>query len=135
MLGPSVKVVFTLQERRFLQENGLCRLATCSLKGRPLVTPLAYILIGDAFYVETDYGTTKYKHLKANPKASLVVDTAAPNRAVIFQGNVDLLEGGREFEEVYSTFSKKFSWVRRDPWKAGEAPFLKVSPVMKSSWV
>ena len=130
-----MKVVFTPQERTFLQGNELCRLATCSLKGWPLVTPVAYILMGDYFYVATDYDTTKYKHLKANPRASLVVDTVTPNRAVIIQGNVDLIEGGKEFEEVYATFSKKFSWVRCDPWKAGEAPFLKISPIMKSSWV
>ena len=130
-----MKVVFTPQERRFLQERDLCRLATCSLKGWPLVTPVAYILIGDAFYVATDYDTTKYKHLKANPRASLVVDTTTPSMAVIIQGNVDLVEGGVEFEQVYAIFSKKFSWVRSDPWKAGEAPFLKISPIRKSSWV
>jgi nitroimidazol reductase NimA-like FMN-containing flavoprotein (pyridoxamine 5'-phosphate oxidase superfamily) len=130
-----VKVVFTTQERRFLKEHDLCRLATCSPKGWPLVTPVAYILIDDAFYVATDYDTTKYKHLKANPKASLVVDTETPNKAVIIQGKVDLIEGGSEFEEVYAVFSKMFSWVRRDPWKPGEAPFLKISPTMKSSWV
>ena len=130
-----MKVVFTPKERKFLQENDLGRLATCSPKGWPLVTPVNYILIGDAFYVATDYDTTKYKHLKANPKASLVVDTAAASRAVVIQGNVELIEGGREFEEAYEVFDKKFSWVRRDPWKAGEAPFLRISPIMKSSWV
>jgi len=134
-LGPSVRDIFASQERTFLKGNDLCRLATCSLKGWPLAAPVVYLLIGDVFYVTIDYDTTKYKHLKANPKASLVVDTAAPNSAVVFQGNFDIVEGGKEFEKVYAIFSEKFSWVRRDPWKAGEAPFLKISPFMKSSWV
>lgn len=130
-----MKVAFTPQEKRFLQDNEICRFATSSLKGWPLVTPVAYILVGDSIYVATDYDTAKYRHLKENPKASLVVDTVSPNRAIVIQGKVDLLEKGKEFEEIYATFYEKFSWVRRDPWKAGEAPFLKVSPVMKSSWI
>lgn len=129
-----MKVRFSQTERRFLEANTICRLATSSSKGWPLVTPVAYLLIGDSFYVATDYDTTKYKHLKQNPKASLVVDTVAPNRAVIVQGRVELIESGREFDETYAAFSRKFSWVRRDPWKAGEAPFLRISPINKSSW-
>ena len=130
-----MRVVFTQKEREFLQENDLARLATCSPKGWPLVTPVNYILIGDSFYVATDYDTTKYRHLKANPKASLVVDASAASRVVIVQGKVELIERGKEFEETYAIFDKKFNWVRSDPWKAGEAPFLKISPTMKSSWV
>ena len=130
-----MKVTLTKAERRFLEANEMARIATSSAKGWPLVTPVNYMLLGDSFYIATDYDTTKYRHLKENPRASLVVDTLVPNKAVIIQGKAELIEGGPEFEEVYSAFYKRFEWVRRDPWKAGEAPFIKISPIMKSGWV
>ena len=129
-----MKVTFTRSERRFLEENEICRLATASKKGWPLVTPVSYILVRDSFYIATDYDTTKYRHLKENPRASLVVDSISPNRAVVIQGDATLIEEGRRFEDVYSRFYERFGWVRSDPWKAGEAPFICVTPRTKSSW-
>jgi nitroimidazol reductase NimA-like FMN-containing flavoprotein (pyridoxamine 5'-phosphate oxidase superfamily) len=129
-----VKITFTRSERGFLEANEICRLATASSKGWPLVTPVSYILMGNSFYIATDYDTTKYRHLKENPRASLVVDKVNPNKAIVVQGRVTVVEGGKEFDEVYAEFYKKFSWVRDDPWKPGEAPFLRVSPITKSSW-
>jgi nitroimidazol reductase NimA-like FMN-containing flavoprotein (pyridoxamine 5'-phosphate oxidase superfamily) len=129
-----VTVTFTRSERRFLESNEICHLATASSKGWPLVTPVNYVLMGNSFYVATDFDTTKYRHLKENPKASIVVDTVAPNRAVVVQGRVELIEGGKEFDDVYSAFYERFSWVRDDPWKVGEAPFIKITPTTKSSW-
>jgi general stress protein 26 len=91
--------------------------------------------MADLFYIATDYDTTKCRHLKENPKVSLVVDTVSPNKAVIVQGKATLIERGKEFDDLYAVFYQRFSWVRGDPWKPGEAPFIKVVPVMKSSWV
>jgi hypothetical protein len=34
----------------------------------------------------------------------------------------------------YALFRKRFSWVRADPWKEGETPFVKIEPIYKSSW-
>jgi len=31
-------------------------------------------------------------------------------------------------------FSEKFTWVRNDPWKENEAPFLKIIVSNKVSW-
>jgi nitroimidazol reductase NimA-like FMN-containing flavoprotein (pyridoxamine 5'-phosphate oxidase superfamily) len=129
-----VKVGFSPAERRFLQGHEICRFATASKTGWPLVSPVSYVLIDDCFYIATDYGTAKLRHVKENPRASLVVDVTDPNRAVAVQGRVRVIEKGTEFDSAYAAFQKKFSWVRADPWKAGEAPFLKLVPVRKSSW-
>lgn len=126
---------FTTKERRFLESHDVCRLATSSAKGWPLVTPVCYLMIGDFIYIATDYGTTKMRHLKENPKASLVVDEVNPNRAVVLQGLVDIIERGQEFDRAYGSFYDKFGWVRSDPWKAGEAPFLRFRAVKKMSWL
>jgi hypothetical protein len=33
-----------------------------------------------------------------------------------------------------NTFHEKFDWVKKDPWKQGEAPFIEVIPKTKVSW-
>lgn len=129
-----MKLTFAPSERKFLEANEICRLATSSSRGWPLVTPVSYVLIGDDFYIATDYDTTKVRNIRENPRASLVVDAVSPNRAVVVQGRAELIEKGKEFDDIYRVFHDRFAWVRRDPWKPGEAPFIKISPSMKSSW-
>ena len=56
------------------------------------------------------------------------------HQAICIQGDVSILEKGNEFEEIYELFFKKFSWVRNDPWKEGDAPFLKMIPTNLATW-
>lgn len=111
------------------------RLATAG-KSMPHVKPVSFVFHDDSFYVATDYDTRTYRNVKENPVAAIVVDVYKPggHKAVVVQGDVVLVEGGEEFEGIYRIFFEKFEWVRRDPWKAGEAPFLKIVPVTKKSW-
>jgi len=53
---------------------------------------------------------------------------------VIAQGEIKIIEHGPEFKKIYEKFFEKFEWVRRDPWKEDEAPFLKLIPITKASW-
>ena len=99
-----------------------------------MVTPVSYILSDDAIFIATDYDTAKYRHLKQNTRVSFVVDVYPPTKAVFIQGLVDIIEGGDQFNNIYKQFFKKFDWVRKDPWVAGEAPFLKLIPKIIRSW-
>jgi hypothetical protein len=45
-----------------------------------------------------------------------------------------LVETGEEFKRLYKIFEKKFEWVRNDPWREGDSPFVKVQPDNKVSW-
>ena len=53
---------------------------------------------------------------------------------MVIQGTAHLVETGEEFKRLYKIFEKKFEWVRNDPWREGEAPFVKVQPGNKVSW-
>jgi nitroimidazol reductase NimA-like FMN-containing flavoprotein (pyridoxamine 5'-phosphate oxidase superfamily) len=88
------------------------------------------------FYVAADYGTRKLKNIQTNDRIALVVDVYASirNRAVVIEGEASLLVQGPEYEKIYKLFYKKFSWVRRDPWREGEAPFIVIKPLHKVSW-
>jgi nitroimidazol reductase NimA-like FMN-containing flavoprotein (pyridoxamine 5'-phosphate oxidase superfamily) len=71
-----------------------------------------------------------------NKTAALVVDlySSVGNSAVCVQGTAETIEKGEEFSRLYKKFHDRFEWVRQDPWKEGEAPFVKVTPSNKVSW-
>ena len=126
----------TKNEEKFLLENEACRMAT-SHNDIPHITPVTYIYKDGFFFIATDYNTRKYKNIKANKKIALsmdIYDSSVENKAIIIQGDVDIIERGQEFKDLYQIFNARFEWVRRDPWKEGEAPFLKIKPFKKVTW-
>jgi PPOX class probable F420-dependent enzyme len=125
---------FTSAEKRFLDKNEIARLATVSSDGTPHVVPVSYIFRNGVFLAAIDYETRKYRNILRNPQVALVVDATRPNRGVLVQGRAEIFEKGVEFRSAYEVFHKKFSWVRADPWKEGEAPFIKIQPSTKASW-
>ncbi|MGE5661004.1 MAG: pyridoxamine 5'-phosphate oxidase family protein [Ignavibacteriales bacterium] len=130
------KASLTQKERKFLLENETCRIAT-SHNDIPHIVPVAYIYDkGKAIFV-TDYGTRKYKNLEVNKNISVVVDVYDPsgeNKAIVLQGKAVIIERGTEFRRLYRIFNRRFEWVRNNPWKEGEAPFVRVNTLNKVSW-
>lgn len=129
------KVKFSAAEREFLAKNEACRIATCK-NDIPHVVPVSYLFLNAAFYFATDYGTKKLENIKANRNLALTVDvySSIANKAVCVQGHPRLIESGSEFKKLYDLFYSKFDWVRQNPWKSGEAPFVEVVPYSKVSW-
>jgi nitroimidazol reductase NimA-like FMN-containing flavoprotein (pyridoxamine 5'-phosphate oxidase superfamily) len=125
---------FTTAEKRFLQKNELARLATSAVDLMPHVVPVCYVFSDDTFLIAIDYATKKYQNLIRNSQVALVVDSLRPNRGVMVQGRAKIIEAGSEFQGFYAIFRKKFSWVRAEPWKEGEAPFIRIVPAKKASW-
>lgn len=125
----------TPTEFQFVVQNECCRLST-SYQDKPHVVPVSYIYENKLFYISTDYNTKKFFNIKNNPYVSLVIDIYKPNqnRGFVIFGSVNIIENGVLFHHIYSLFFKKFTWVRKEPWKEGEAPFLEIQPYSKSSW-
>ena len=132
----SRQAIFSKKERKFLLENEVCRVST-SHNEAPHVAPVAYIYEKNFLFFATDYETRKYKNLKVNNRIAASIDiysSSIENKAVLVQGTADIIEKGREFRNLYQKFYKKFEWVRKDPWKEGEAPFIKIKTFNKISW-
>jgi nitroimidazol reductase NimA-like FMN-containing flavoprotein (pyridoxamine 5'-phosphate oxidase superfamily) len=130
------EVKFTKNEKKFLLENEICRMAT-SHNDLPHIAPVTYIYKDSFFFIATDYNTRKYRNIHANKNIALSVDiynSSIENKAIVIQGNVDIIERGEEFKDIYRIFNDRFEWVRNDPWKEGEAPFLKIKPLSKVTW-
>ena len=68
--------------------------------------------------------------------AAVSIDVYNPgaHKAILVQGEIKIIDEGPEFKRIYDVFFKKFEWVRREPWKEKEAPFLKLSTITKISW-
>ena len=119
----------------FLQSIEEARIAT-SHDDIPHVKPVSFIYHDNIIFIATDYQTRTFKNIKINTKASISIDVYEPekHKAVCIQGKVEILEKGQEFLRVYKMFEKKFAWVRNEPWKENEAPFLKIIITNKTSW-
>ena len=126
---------FTIKESEFLKENEGCRISTCQ-NNVPHIAPVSYYFEDGFFYFATDYDTKKYANLKNNNKIAISVDIYLPgkHKAVVVQGSTTFIEKGPQFKKLYEIFYKKFTWVRDDPWKENEAPFVKITPKTKISW-
>ncbi len=130
----SHEVKLSAKEIDFLKSNELCRFATASRKGEPHVVPVSYVWDQDYAFIVTDYGTRKLKNLRENPHAAVLVDSGGTQKLLLISGPVEIIEKGEEYRRLYRLFYLKLSWVKRDPWKEGEAPFIKVIPSFKAGW-
>jgi uncharacterized protein len=122
------------KELRFIKANELCRLATVSADCIPQVTPVIYAVDGENVVIATDYGTKKLKNLRSNPKVSLVVDEYHPNKGVVIQGRCEVYEKGEEYLRLLKILFSKFEYYRKNPWREGDAPILKIVPEKVTSW-
>jgi uncharacterized protein len=125
---------FSETEIRFLEQSELCRFATASKKGEPHVVPVSYVWYEGSPYIVTDYGTRKLKNLRENPHAAILVDTAGTQKLLLISGPVSIIEKGEEYRKLYKIFHARLDWVKRDPWKEGEAPFVRINPTFKVGW-
>lgn len=128
-------IEFTLKEIKFLKSIEEARIATCH-DNLPHVKPVSFIFDDNIILVATDYDTRTFQNIKSNPKVAIVIDIykQGAHQAICIQGKVAVIEEEIDFDKTFEMFFKKFKWVRDDPWKQGEAPFLKIIPDNKTSW-
>ncbi len=128
-------IEFNDKEKEFLKNIEEARLATVH-DTIPHVKPVSFVLEGNSIIVATDYNTRSFKNIKLNSQVGISIDIYKPgdHKAICIQGDTKIIEEGKEFEKLYEIFHAKFAWVRKDPWKENEAPFLKIIPKNKISW-
>jgi nitroimidazol reductase NimA-like FMN-containing flavoprotein (pyridoxamine 5'-phosphate oxidase superfamily) len=128
-------IEFSQKELEFLEVIEEARLAT-SHDDIPHVKPVSFVFHDNTILVATDYDTRTFTNVKSNPHASIVIDIykSGNHQAVCIQGKIEIVENGLEFKKFYDIFYKKFEWVRKEPWKENETPFLKIIPNTKVSW-
>ena len=128
-------IEFNQKETKFLKELEEARIST-SHDNIPHVKPVSFVFYNNTILVATDYNTRTFANIKSNPLTSIVIDIykSGGHKAICIQGETKIIESGSEFKGFYDIFYKKFEWVRKDPWKENEAPFLRIIPNNKVSW-
>ena len=128
-------IEFSKKETWFLKELEEARLAT-SHDDMPHVKPVSFVFVENAIVIATDYGTRAYANIKTNSQTGITIDVyrSGEHKAICIQGKAEIIESGSEFKKLYDIFYEKFAWVRKEPWKENEAPFLKIIPSNKVSW-
>lgn len=128
-------IKFNQKEIDFLESLEEARIAT-SHNDIPHVKPVSFVFHNNMILVATDYNTRTYSNIKLNPNTGIVIDIykSGNHKAICIQGKSEIVENGTEFKKLYDIFYKKFEWVRKEPWKENEAPFLKIVPKTKVSW-
>jgi len=128
-------IEFNDKEIKFLNELEEARIAT-SHDNMPHVKPVSFAFVDNSIVIATDYNTRTYNNIKINSKTGIVIDIykSGRHKAICIQGDTEIIEVGTDFKKLYNIFYKKFAWVRKDPWKENEAPFLKIIPKNKTSW-
>ena len=128
-------IEFSQKEIEFLKKLEEARIAT-SHDNIPHVKPVSFVFEDNAIIIATDYNTRAYANIKSNSQTSIVIDVykSGDHKAICIQGKAEIIERGSEFKKMHDIFYDKFAWVRKDPWKENQAPFLKIVPNNKVSW-
>jgi nitroimidazol reductase NimA-like FMN-containing flavoprotein (pyridoxamine 5'-phosphate oxidase superfamily) len=91
----------------FLEAPLIARMATADKDGRPHVVPVWYGWDGQALWISSFASTRKIGELEVNPYLSVVIDVAeadGANKAVVFEGEVELIESPRDLVAEKSTW-------------------------------
>jgi len=91
-----------------LEEPLLARIATADRSGQPHVIPVWYGWDGESIWISSYSNPRKIQDLEENPKIAIAIDVAGEEgetRAVIFEGQADLVKGPSDF------LRKQFLWI------------------------
>ncbi len=101
--------------RAFLQEGTRTgKLGYLSASGRPLVSPVWFVVEGDALVFNTGKDTAKGRSLARDPRATLCVDLQEPPFAFVqVQGEVELSEGPAELLRTATVIAARYMGQER----------------------
>lgn len=125
------------QARRMLEEERVARLATSDAEGRPHLVPVVFALAGDRIFLPIDHKPKRsaspeklrrVRNLRANPRASLLVDRYDEDWARLAWVRVDgpaaLVAEGPEYREAVTRLTEKYPQYRAHPLPAEGASLV-----------
>lgn len=120
----------TPSEEDYVRAHHLGRLATATADGAPHVVPVMYAYADGAFWISSDPGDLKHRHLEDNPRAALVVDEPPPAKTgVVVRGAAKVFTDGVDFRRAQDHLQE------REPRHApGEQVYIRLTPEEVASW-
>jgi PPOX class F420-dependent enzyme/OxyR family protein len=131
---------FSQKELEYMRKQWVGRLATCSKRMIPQVTPVGFGADEERIYVNIKYDSKKARNIRANPRVSFVVDDF-PSweviRGVLVSGKAELISSGKLHEtgrdliyEKYPRYEEEYG-VREEGWSKY---ILVITPIKVRSW-
>jgi nitroimidazol reductase NimA-like FMN-containing flavoprotein (pyridoxamine 5'-phosphate oxidase superfamily) len=137
----------SLRERKFLEANYISRIATCSAKSVPHISPIYFANDDVSVYFTTATTTQKFKNISENDRVSLVVDeydadwlhgvegTKTKEKAVVISGKAESHKEGELYMTMYWDLLRKYPDYRAEQhWDPGDLPIIRVSIRKVVSW-
>src|SRR6266581_590178 len=103
------QVKLSIRELELVRNHDLCRIATITADGWPHCVPVGYIYRTGKFYIPVSKRSKKTRNLKANPRASIVIEDEK-ERVLMIQGKVEVIEDER-FSELRRWMSLETGWT------------------------
>jgi PPOX class probable F420-dependent enzyme len=133
------------EDRIFLEEARVGRLATASADGVPHVIPVCFVFDGTCVYSAIDAKPKRVaaprlrrlQNIQANPRASLLVDRYDEDwtrlRYILVFGRAEILGGGSARERGLALLREKYPQYRTMP-DFGQGPVIRLTPERVASW-
>jgi PPOX class probable F420-dependent enzyme len=132
-------------DRAFLHQARVARLATASAAGEPHVIPVCFVFDGAHFYSAVDSKPKRVaaarlrrlQNLRENPRTSLVIDHYEEDwarlRYVLVIGRGEILEAGHDRGRALDMLREKYPQYRAMQ-GFGQGPVIRVMPERVVSW-
>jgi PPOX class probable F420-dependent enzyme len=132
-------------DRAFLDQARVGRLATASGGGEPHVIPVCFVFDGAAVYSAIDAKPKRVEprklrrleNIRENPRASLVVDHYEEEwrrlRYLLLRGRAEILETGPDREHALTLLREKYPQYRTMP-GFGAGPVIRLIPETVRCW-
>jgi len=133
------------EDRAFLHQARVGRLATASAAGEPHVIPVCFVFDGSCVYSAIDAKPKRVAppklrrllNLRENPRACLVVDHYEEEwvrlRYILVIGRAGILEAGPDRERVLTLLREKYPQYRSMS-GFGQGPVIRLVPEKITSW-
>jgi PPOX class probable F420-dependent enzyme len=133
------------EDRAFLHQARVGHLATASAEGEPHVVPVCFVFDGTYLYSAIDAKPKRVtasrlrrlQNLRANPRASLLVDRYDEDwtrlRYVLVAGRAEILETGPDRERALDLLREKYPQYRSMA-EFGQGPVIRLTPKRVTSW-
>lgn len=133
------------EDRAFLHQARVGRLATASAEGEPHVIPVCFVFDGTCLYSAIDPKPKRVavprlrrlQNLRANPRASLIVDHYEEDwarlRYVLVTGRAEILEAGPDRERALALLREKYPQYRAMA-DFGQGPVIRLTPDRVRGW-
>jgi PPOX class probable F420-dependent enzyme len=133
------------EDRAFLHQARVGRLATSSATGEPHAVPVCFVFDGTCLYSAIDAKPKRVEprrlrrlvNLRENPRGCLVVDHYeeewARLRYVLVTGRAEILETGPDRERALVLLQEKYRQYRTMP-GFGQGPVIRLIPEKVATW-